>query len=93
MALKVASSLIINWALARVCDGVADAEYGACAQAIRKGKAACAYIEFAAYLSSRTFPTIDVDLAHLFSDSAFRKHVENGSFMRNASGFLTMALC
>jgi hypothetical protein len=91
VALKVASTVMYDWAHVYVCDGVADAEYGACMQALHKGKAATTYSEFAAYLSSWTFPKMYGDLAHLFSESANRNNVKKGSFTCTASEFLTMA--
>ena len=88
--LKVASSVMFDWAHVYVNDGLADTEMGQCMKTLRSSGATSTYEELGQYVSTFSFPGDAGNIGHLFSTSANTNNYKKASFTSTGSEFLTL---
>jgi hypothetical protein len=89
--LKIASSVMFDWAHVYVHDGLADVELGQCMKAFHSSRSSTTFKELGEYVGTFTFPKRSPNPRHLFSPSANANNAKKGSFTCTGSEFLTLA--
>ena len=89
--LRIASSVMFDWAHCYVNDGLADSEFGQCMKRLRTARTASTYEEIGKYVATFSFPAGRGDLTHLFERSANKNNYNKGSFTSTGSDLLTLA--
>jgi len=89
--LKIASSVMFDWAHVYVHDGLADVELGQCMKAFHSSRSSTTFKELGEYVGTFTFPKRSPNPRHLFRPSANANNAKKGSFTCTGSEFLTLA--
>ena len=89
--LKVASSVMFDWAHVYVNDGLADDEFGKCMKVLHSSRSASTYTELEQYVARFTLPKASPTIVRLFSESANKNNLRKASFTCSGSEFLTLA--
>ena len=89
--LRIASSVMFDWAHIYVNDGVADDELGRCMKVLRSPRADSSYRELGDYIARFTLPKSAPSITRLFSESANKNNLRKTSFTCSFSEFLTLA--
>ena len=80
--IAAASVVMYDWAHGYLCDGVGDAEFGACMAAMRSTPNQ--YKELAEYVGSWTLPNALGNLEHLFRKEATVQAIRNGGLQQHS---------
>jgi len=89
--LRIASSVMFDWAHVYVWDGLADDEFGKCMKVVHSNRTSSSYAEFAEYVAKFTLPNSSPSINRLFSESANKNNLRKGGFTCSGSEFLTLA--
>ena len=90
--LQCVSFTMFDWAHTYICDGLADAEFGAFMQVMCRNKSSgTTYAGLAEYVEGFRVPKCRRSLARLFDGARYKNYVATGKFPATASEFLTLA--
>ena len=89
--LRIASSVMFDWAHVYVNDGLADDEFGKCMKVLHSNRTATSYAELAEYVARFTLPKSSPSINRLFSESSNKNNLKKAGFTCSGSEFLTLA--
>lgn len=89
--LRVASSVMYDWAHTYVNDGLADMEMGQCMKVLHSSRSETTYAEIGLYAASFTYPKARGSPTHVFNEVASKNNLRKTNFTCTASEFLTLA--